>query len=85
MAHSVETLGVDLRTGVKRLGAKEKQRRVRCKVRFSLINKNKAFTKSCMKVEVKRLLRAGVVPARKSEPTAQGSQALVKWLRVLLW
>ena len=34
MADSVGTLGVDLRTRVKRLGAKEKARRKRCKVRF---------------------------------------------------
>ena len=36
MADSVETLDVDLRTGVKNLGAKEKARRKKCKVRFSL-------------------------------------------------
>ena len=46
MANSVETLGVDLRTGVKKLGAKEKARRKKCKVRFSLIKKNKANQKS---------------------------------------
>ena len=40
MADSVETLVVDLRTRVKRLGAKEKARRKKCKVRFSLIKKN---------------------------------------------
>ena len=34
LADSVETLGVDLRTRVKRLGAKEKARRKKCKVRF---------------------------------------------------
>ena len=45
MADSVETLEVDLRTGVKRLGAKEKARRKKCKVRFSLTKKNKAFQK----------------------------------------
>ena len=39
LADSVETLGVDLRTRVKRLGAKEKARRKKCKVRFSLIKK----------------------------------------------
>ena len=50
MAFSVETLGVDLRTRVKRLGVKEKARRKKCKVRFSLIKKNKAFQKSYMKV-----------------------------------
>ena len=37
MADSVETLGVDLRTRVKNLGAKEKARR-KCKVIFSLAN-----------------------------------------------
>ena len=64
MADSVETLGLDLRTRVKRLGAKEKARRKKCKVRFSLIKKNKAFQKNTMKMEVKKLLRAGMVPAR---------------------
>ena len=64
LAESVETLGVDLRTRVRNLGAKEKARRKKCKVRFSLIKKNKAFHKSYMKVGVKKLLRAGMVPAR---------------------
>ena len=41
MADSVETLGVDLRNRVKRIGAKEKARRKKCRVRFSLIKKNK--------------------------------------------
>ena len=45
LADSVETLGVDLRTRVKRLGAKEKARRKKCNVRFSIIKKNKAFQK----------------------------------------
>ena len=64
MADSVETLGVDLRTRVKRLGAKGKARRKKCKVRFSLMKKNKAFQNSYMKVGVKKLLRAGMMPAR---------------------
>ena len=55
MADSVETLGVDLRTRVKSLGAKEKARRQKCKVRFSLIKKNKAFQKCYIKVGVKKL------------------------------
>ena len=37
LADSVETLGVDLRTKVKRLGAKEKARRKKCNVKFSII------------------------------------------------
>ena len=64
MADSVETLGVDLRTMVKRLGVEEKARRKMCKVRFSLIKKNKAIRKNYIKVGVKKLLRAGMVPAR---------------------
>ena len=43
MADSVETRGVDLTTKVKILGAKEKARRKKCKVRFSLVKKNKVF------------------------------------------
>ena len=39
MADTVESLGVDLRTRVKKLGAKEKTRRKKCKVRFSPIKK----------------------------------------------
>ena len=50
MADSVQTLGVDLRTRVKILGAKEKARRKKCRMRFSIIKKNKAFQKSYMKV-----------------------------------
>ena len=41
MADSVETMGVDL-TRVRRLGTKEKARRKKCKVIFSLIKKNLA-------------------------------------------
>ena len=43
MADSVETVGVDLRTRVKRLGANEQARRKKCKLRFSIIKKKKAF------------------------------------------
>ena len=48
LADSAETLGVDLRTRVKRFGAEEKARREKCKVRFSIFNKDKAFQKSYM-------------------------------------
>ena len=47
----------DLRTRVK-FGSE------RTAVRFSLIKRNKAFQKNYVKVEVKKLLRAGMVPAR---------------------
>ena len=80
MADTVETLGVDLRTSVKRLGAKEQARRKKCKVRFSLFKKNKAFQKSYMKVGVKELLRAGIVPARtwRSACSLDGSYGKVQ-------
>ena len=64
MAGRVETLGEDLRTRVKKLGVKDKARRKKCKVRFSLIKKNKASHKSYMKVGVKGMLRAAMMPAR---------------------
>ena len=72
LADSVETLEDDLRTKVKRLGAKEKARRKTCKVRFSLIKKNKAFQKIYMKVETKKLSRMGLVPARACGAHAVG-------------
>ena len=46
LADSVETLGVDLRTRVKKLGGKEKARRKKCKLRFSIINKKKFSRKT---------------------------------------
>ena len=51
----------------KKLGVKEEARRKKCKLRFSIIKKYKAFQKSYMKVGVKKLLRAGMVPARTWE------------------
>ena len=59
MADSVETLGVDLRTRVKNVGVKENARRKKCKVRFSLIKKNKVFQKNNMKVIVKNVVTCG--------------------------
>ena len=72
LADSVETLGVDLRTRIKKFGGKEKARRRKCKVGFSIINKNKAFQKNCMKVGVKKLLRADMMPARTWRAHAVG-------------
>ena len=66
---SMETLGVDLRTRVKRLGAREKARSKKCKLRFSIIKKNRK--KNYMKVGVKKLLRTGVVPTRTWEVCMQ--------------
>ena len=59
MADSVETLGVDLRTGVKRLGVKEKAKRKKCKMRFSLIKKNKAFQMNYMKMGSQEVATSG--------------------------
>ena len=53
-----EKKSIDLRTRVKKLGAKEKARRKKCKLRFSLIKKNRAFQKSYLKVGVGKWLRA---------------------------
>ena len=64
LADSVGTLCVDSRTRVKRLGAKEKARRKKCTEMFSLTKKNKTFPNSYTKVCVKKLLRAGMMPAR---------------------
>ena len=72
LADSVETLGVDSRTRVKKLGAKDKARRRKCKVRFSIFKKNEAFQKKYMKVVVKKLLRAGMMPARTWRAHAVG-------------
>ena len=64
LVDSAETLGTDLRRRVKRFGAKEGARRKKCKVRFSIIKKKKVFQKDYVKVGVKKLLRAGMMPAR---------------------
>ena len=65
MADCAVALGADLRTGVKKLGAKVKTRKKKkCKVRFSFTKENEAFQKNYMKVCVKKFLRAGMVQAR---------------------
>ena len=53
-----------MRTKSKEVGSERKNERKKCKVRFSLINKNKVFQKSYIKVGERKLLRAGMVPAR---------------------
>ena len=45
LAESIETLGVDLKARVKKLGAKEKARRKNVQVRFSIIKKKKPLEK----------------------------------------
>ena len=50
LAEGVETLGRRLENKSKKAGAKEEARRRKCKVRFSIIKKNKAFQKCYRKV-----------------------------------
>ena len=80
MADSVATLGVDLRAKVKSLGAKEEARRKKCIVEFSLVNKKKAFQKSHMKVGVKMLLRADMMPSRTWRVHAVGMSLAERFL-----
>ena len=56
MEDSVQTLGVDLRTRFKRFGAKEKTRRKKSKVRFSIIKRNKSFRRTWRAHAVKMVL-----------------------------
>ena len=51
------------------MGAKEKARRRKCKVRFSIIKKNKAFQENCTKVGVEKLPRALGAHAVGMSPT----------------
>ena len=61
---SVETLGVDLRTRTTQLAAKEKARGKKCDVIFSLITKSQVLQKNYMRIVVRKLWRACLVPAR---------------------
>ena len=73
MAESVETFGVGLRTQTEQLGAKEKARRKKCDVRFSVIRKNQVFQKNYMRTRVKKLLRTTLVLVRAWGGQAVGS------------
>ena len=58
--------GSGLENKSQEVGSERKNaRRKKCKVRFSLIKKNKAFQQNYMKLGVKKLSRAGMTPARK--------------------
>ena len=80
MTDSVETLGVDLRTRAKNLEAKEKARRKKCKVRFSLINKNKAFQKNYMKVGGQEVVASGYGASKdvESSCSVDGSEVEIE-------
>ena len=60
----METLGVEIRTRTKQLGAKENVRRRKCDVRFSFTRRNRVFQKNYMRSGVEKLLQMGLVPAR---------------------
>ena len=61
--HSVETFGVDLRITTKQWGAKEKTKRRKCDVRFSIAMRNHVFQKKYMRIDLRKLLRMGLVLA----------------------
>ena len=65
MADSVEMLAVDLRTRVMRLGVKEKARRKKCKVRFSLIKKNTVFQQELHEGGGQEVVTSGQVPTER--------------------
>ena len=59
------TLGVDLRTITKQLGATEKARRKKCDVRLFIAKKNRVFQKNFMWTGEAKQMRMGLVPARR--------------------
>ena len=64
LADSVETLGVDLRTKVKKFRGKRKSEDEVMQGEVLTHKENKAFQKNYVKVGVKKLLSAGMMPAR---------------------
>ena len=65
LATSVESLGVDLKTRTKQLGAKEEARRKKCDVTFSLIRKFRVFPVFfSLSTGARKLLTVGLVLAR---------------------
>ena len=89
MADSVETLGVDLRTRVKRLGVKGKTRRKKCKVRFSLIKNNKVFQKELHEGGGQEVVTSGYGASKDVGQTwaalkcLESRTAIDRWLRVV--
>ena len=55
------------------LRAKEKARRKKCDVRFSLIKNNRVFQKKFMRAGVRKLLRTGIASARAWEDKPSAS------------
>ena len=72
---SVETLGVDLRQRTKQLGTKDKARRKKCDVRFSLIGNNRIFQRNDMRAGVRKQLRTGFHSRESVVRTSRGPRA----------
>ena len=72
MADSVETLGVVLGTGVKRLGAKEKNEKQEVQSEILAHKEEQSFSQELHAGGVKKLLRTGVAPARAWAAQAVG-------------
>ena len=64
------TLGVDLRTITKELGATEKARRKKSDVRLFITKKNRVFQKNFMWTDEVKQMRLGLVPASRRRGSA---------------
>ena len=67
MANSVDTLGVDTRTRIKKLGAKEKAKRKKCRVRVSLIKKKKSLSEKLFESGCQEAVKSGHGAAKTLE------------------
>ena len=75
LAESVETRGVDLRTKVKMLGAKEEVRRRTCRVRFSLIKKKGGLSEELLEERCEEAVDDGNGVSESMESTCSGNDA----------
>ena len=78
LATKVETLGVDLRTRTKQLVAKEKARRRKCDVRFSLVFRNLVFQKNYMTTGCEEVVEDGFGSCESLVRTSRGHCAYRK-------
>ena len=72
---TVGTLGADLGTRTKQLGAKEKARRKQCYVRFSLIRNNQIIQKNFMRIGGEKAIENGFGSRESVEKTSRGHRA----------
>ena len=71
-------IGVDLRTRTKQLGAKETARRTNCDARFSLPG-GIEFSRTFLRIGVRKLLRMGLVLAGVWRGQAVGFASSERW------